>query len=133
MNSATPLRVCVVYAPQARQVQELSLTLPAGATVGQALAQTGWWPTRAGPLPAGAEPADGAAPPALQALPDDLSVGLWGRRCSLSTPLRDGDRVELCRPLQVDPKVARRERFQRQGARSAGLFSQRRPGAKSGY
>ena len=30
------------------------------------------------------------------------------------TPLRDGDRVELLRPLQLDPKEARRRRAQRQ-------------------
>jgi sulfur carrier protein len=58
---------------------------------------------------------------------------VWGRRVPLDTPLRDGDRVEVYRPLRVDPKVARRERFVRQGARSTGLFAQRRPGAKQGY
>jgi hypothetical protein len=34
--------------------------------------------------------------------------------------LRDRDRVEVYRPLLVDPKVARRERFRRQGARAPG-------------
>ncbi|MDH5708755.1 MAG: RnfH family protein, partial [Hylemonella sp.] len=47
--------------------------------------------------------------------------------------LRDLDRVELYRPLKVDPKVARRERFARQGARGAGLFASKRAGAKAGY
>jgi sulfur carrier protein len=47
--------------------------------------------------------------------------------------LQDGDRLEWLRPLQVDPKVARRERFKRQGAKTAGLFAQRRQGAKAGY
>jgi uncharacterized protein len=37
------------------------------------------------------------------------------------------------RPLLVDPKVARRERFRTQGARAAGLFAKKRPGAKPGY
>jgi hypothetical protein len=41
--------------------------------------------------------------------------------------------VELVRPLLVDPKVARRERFRRQGSRAAGLFAGRRPGSKPGY
>ncbi|MGH8819682.1 MAG: RnfH family protein, partial [Rhodoferax sp.] len=31
------------------------------------------------------------------------------------------------------PKVARRERFRKQGARTAGLFAKKRPGAKPGY
>jgi hypothetical protein len=40
------------------------------------------------------------------------------------------DRVEIYRPLQVDPKVARRERFASQGARTTGLFARRAPGAR---
>ena len=47
--------------------------------------------------------------------------------------VRPGDRVEIYRPLKVDPKVARRERFVRQGARATGLFARRRPGGKAGY
>ena len=47
--------------------------------------------------------------------------------------LREGDRLELLRPLRVDPKVARRERFVGQGARSTGLFAKRRPNSKAGY
>jgi sulfur carrier protein len=47
--------------------------------------------------------------------------------------LQDGDRLEIYRPLKVDPKVARRERFARQGAKTTGLFAKRRPGAKAGY
>ena len=49
-------------------------------------------------------------------------------------PIRwKGDRLELLRPLRVDPKVARRERFVGQGARSSGLFAKRRPNSKAGY
>ena len=64
---------------------------------------------------------------------DALYIGVWGHKQPLDYVVREGDRVELCRPLKVDPKVARRERFIRQGARTAGLFSKRRAGAKSGY
>jgi len=60
-------------------------------------------------------------------------VGVWGRRGSLDQTLRPDDRVEVYRPLTVDPKQARRARFREQGARSAGLFAKRRPGSKSGY
>lgn len=63
----------------------------------------------------------------------DMPVGIWGRRVRPTQPLRQGDRVEFYRPLLVDPKTARRERFAQQGARSAGLFARRRPGAKAGY
>jgi len=62
-----------------------------------------------------------------------LTPGVWGRAVEWDQPLKDGDRVELCRPLTVDPKVARRERFQRQGARGTGLFANRGKGGKAGY
>ena len=40
-------------------------------------------------------------------------IAIFGRLCGLSTRLRDGDRVELLRPLQIDPKQERRERARR--------------------
>lgn len=63
----------------------------------------------------------------------NLTVGIWGRQSPWQHALRDGDRVELYRPLRVDPKVARRERFGQQGARTSGLFAKKRPGAAAGY
>jgi len=54
-----------------------------------------------------------------------FEVSIWGRHAEGTSVLKDGDRVELTRPLRVDPKVARRERFQRQGVRTAGLFARR--------
>lgn len=62
-----------------------------------------------------------------------MTPGIWGRAAEWDQALKDGDRIELCRPLKVDPKVARRERFQRQGARGTGLFATRRKGGKAGY
>ena len=56
-----------------------------------------------------------------------------GVQCCLDAAIRHLDRVEVYRPLKVDPKVARRERFARQGARTTGLFARQRPGGKSGY
>jgi uncharacterized protein len=38
----------------------------------------------------------------------DPATGIFGRRVSPETPLRDGDRVEIYRPLLIDPKTARR-------------------------
>lgn len=35
---------------------------------------------------------------------------VYGVRVAGDAPLRDGDRVELLRPLQLDPKEARRRR-----------------------
>ena len=45
---------------------------------------------------------------------DGLRCGVWGRVQPLDALLRDGDRVELYRPLSVDPKEARRLRYKRQ-------------------
>jgi len=42
------------------------------------------------------------------------NVGIFGQHCSLQRLLDDGDRVEIYRPLQVDPKQARRLRAQQQ-------------------
>ena len=38
------------------------------------------------------------------------TFGVWGRLATLATELRQGDRVELYRPLSIDPKEARRKR-----------------------
>ena len=37
-------------------------------------------------------------------------VGIWGKVTKLTQPLRDGDRVEIYRPLIADPKEVRRRR-----------------------
>jgi putative ubiquitin-RnfH superfamily antitoxin RatB of RatAB toxin-antitoxin module len=39
-----------------------------------------------------------------------LSYAIFGQHAKPGTPLRDGDRVELLRPLLADPKEARRKR-----------------------
>ena len=39
-----------------------------------------------------------------------LSVGIWGVKVALDTPLTPGDRVEVYQPLVIDPKEARRRR-----------------------
>jgi putative ubiquitin-RnfH superfamily antitoxin RatB of RatAB toxin-antitoxin module len=63
----------------------------------------------------------------------DWQIAVWGKPVEHTYVLKDGDRLEVLRPLRVDPKVARRERFQKQGAKTAGLFAKRRAGAKPGY
>jgi putative ubiquitin-RnfH superfamily antitoxin RatB of RatAB toxin-antitoxin module len=42
--------------------------------------------------------------------PDADGLAIFGQRVDGSTPLRDGDRIEITRPLACDPKVARRSR-----------------------
>ncbi|TAK82679.1 MAG: RnfH family protein [Betaproteobacteria bacterium] len=41
---------------------------------------------------------------------DPNKVGVYGRVVAPETPLADGDRVEVYRPLVMDPKEARRRR-----------------------
>lgn len=108
LAAATPLCVEVVFSAAAGQVQEWSLRLSPGACLLDALR-------------------------AVQLQDSHCAAGIWGRRAERDQLLNDGDRVELYRPLLVDPKVARRERFARQGARGAGLFARQRPGGKAGY
>lgn len=115
MVSKPSLHVSAVYAPVPRETLELLLELPGTATVADCLRATGWIEK---------------FPQWANAPPD---VGVWGRKVSLNHRLREGDRVEVYRPLTVDPKVARRERFVRQGAKTAGLFTKVRAGGKAGY
>jgi putative ubiquitin-RnfH superfamily antitoxin RatB of RatAB toxin-antitoxin module len=96
------LHIEVLAAPAPRQVTSTPVVLPAGATVRDAL-------EAAGLLAPGA------------ALPPGWTCGVWSRRCAPERALRDGDRVELYRPLTVDPKEARRLRYKGQPARKRGL------------
>ncbi len=41
---------------------------------------------------------------------DDLPAGIWGKAVSRDSKVREGDRVELYRPLLADPREARRRR-----------------------
>jgi uncharacterized protein len=113
---ANRVRVTLAYSPRARVVEECELELAAGSTAAEALQASGW-------LLRYPELADTA----------QVTVSIHGRKSDSEAVLRQGDRLEFCRPLRVDPKVARRERFGRQGARTPGLFSRRRPGGKAGY
>ena len=69
-----------------------ALTVPAGTNIGQAVEQSGL----------------------LQEVPGiDLAVnmvGIYGKKKPLDTVLREHDRIEVYRPLQADPKEARRRR-----------------------
>ena len=39
----------------------------------------------------------------------DLQVGVWGKVVAPDRVLKDGDRVEVYRPLAMDPREARRQ------------------------
>lgn len=76
------------------------------------------WPhrflERALVLDAGATVADAVRAAALGHDGEVAGYAVFGVAAEASTPLRDGDRVELLRPLQADPKEARRRRAARQ-------------------
>ena len=40
-------------------------------------------------------------------------VGIWSRACKLTDSLKDGDRIEIYRPLIADPKEVRRRRAEK--------------------
>jgi putative ubiquitin-RnfH superfamily antitoxin RatB of RatAB toxin-antitoxin module len=101
MASAELLRIELAYSPKAGEVERWALTLPAGSTVRQAIEMSGVLVVH----------------PRLSI--DSLSVGMWGVTCKLDDLLRDRDRVELYRPLQVDPKEARRLRHRSHRAKQA--------------
>jgi putative ubiquitin-RnfH superfamily antitoxin RatB of RatAB toxin-antitoxin module len=84
--------VTVVYSPCEGEVDEVSLRLPAGATLAEAVRASGLQQRHAG--------VDLAQAP----------VGVWGVLRGPDHVLREADRVELYRPLTVDPKEARRRR-----------------------
>lgn len=109
------ITVEVIFSRSPRMTRSVQLQLPPGATVLDAVK------------------ASGLLADLTAAQQDALTVGVWGHKQSLGHVLRERDRVEICRPLRVDPKVARRERFEKQGARTTGLFANRRAGAKAGY
>ena len=113
------MRVRLVYAPAARLCHELDIVLASPGTVAQSIQASGWLQSMA---ELGAQLASG-----------ELVCGVWGEKVTQEHPLKDGDRVEIYRALKVDPKEARRLRFAKQGARTAGLFAKRRSGAKPGY
>jgi putative ubiquitin-RnfH superfamily antitoxin RatB of RatAB toxin-antitoxin module len=47
---------------------------------------------------------------AASRLPDTGQFGIFGKKKPAETVLRDGDRIELYRPLLADPKDTRRRR-----------------------
>jgi len=88
---AERIAVEVVCATPERQLL-CRVSLPVGSTALQAVQQSG----------------------ILQELPevafDPSRLGIFSRRVEADELLKDGDRVEIYRPLTIDPKDARRRR-----------------------
>ncbi len=101
VESAGAELVCVevVYASPQQQTM-IPLQVPAGTTLVQAIALSG----------------------IVQRHPEiDLAkqaVGVFGEVATLDRVLRDGERIEIYRPLLADPKLARRRRAASKNKRS---------------
>lgn len=87
------IEVEVIYALPEKQCL-VSLSLPCGSTVQQAIVASGL----------------------LATMPDghltSVEAGIFGKPVGLTHVLEPGDRVEIYRPLQVDPRRARQLRAQ---------------------
>jgi putative ubiquitin-RnfH superfamily antitoxin RatB of RatAB toxin-antitoxin module len=88
---AETIRVEVVYAKAERQ-DVVSINLPAGCTVGQAIDASGLL----------------AKHPEIDL--ERNKLGVHARLVKADTTLRDRDRVEIYRPLTADPKEVRKQR-----------------------
>jgi uncharacterized protein len=97
---APPAKRCTVaYATRARQYL-WSVELPLGATIAEALA---------------AARARAAGESGADSIPwESAPVGIFGELRRRSDACADGDRIELYRSLQKDPRARRRERVQRE-------------------
>jgi uncharacterized protein len=88
---AATVSAVVVYA-KPRLVHRFEVRLSAGSSVRQAIQLCG----------------------ILSRVPElagqELDVGVFGQSCRLDDTVRDGDRIEIYRPLTMDPKEARRQR-----------------------
>ena len=103
MNTSLSIEVC--YARADAQTR-IALMLPRGATVRDALA------------------ASEIARKHPEIDPATAKLGIFGKLTTLDAPLADHDRVEIYRPLIVDPKVARQRRVEK--TRRAGSIEGRK-------
>jgi hypothetical protein len=91
MASAEQLQVEVAWAEAQRQ-EIVRLTVPAGTTIAQAIHRSG----------------------ILEQFPgislSSAAVGIFGEPARQEDVVQSGDRIEIYRPLQADPKQARRRR-----------------------
>jgi len=95
MAPAPQLRCEVAYALAQRQ-HVVTVRLPEGATVADAIAASGLR----------------ASCPGLAR--EAVAYGIFGRVVEETQVLRDGDRVEIYRALTADPRTARRTRAARE-------------------
>ena len=91
MSVVKTINVEVAYAEPERQLI-IPVNVDLGTTIGGAIVQSG----------------------IMMEFPEldieNSKVGIFGKASTMVTPLKDGDRVEIYRPLIADPKEVRRQR-----------------------
>ncbi len=87
-----PIKVEVVFAGSASWIESRRIEVSSGCTVIQAIEASGI----AQNLPAGTI--------------DPARLGIFARKAAPDQPVHDGDRIEIYRPLALDPMEARRRR-----------------------
>jgi hypothetical protein len=97
MVDEAPLRCAVAYARPDRQ-WVIAVELPRGATALDALH------------------ASALTTLCPEVIPERAVLGVFGKVVSADHPLSDGDRVEVYRPLDADPREARRARAKAAGS-----------------
>lgn len=95
------VRVEVVYCPSPGEIDLTPLSLDDGATVRDALRASGVL---------GRHGLDEAS----------VDAGIWFKACTLDDALRERDQVQVYRPLVVDPKEARRQRYRKREGKAVG-------------
>ena len=90
MTAPGAIRIEVVFGLADNQ-RLIPLKIDAGATVEEAILKSG------------------IADKFPQQRIDSYKVGIWGRAVEKDQSLREGDRIEIYRPLQIDPRDARRQ------------------------
>ena len=120
-EQAIQVVLCWSLAP--RHVHEMRLQVPEGSTVAFVLKQG----------VAQCLQSQGSSDDASLSSLQFHQPGIWGKKVPWTHVVQADDRIELYRPLKVDPKVARRQRFKRQGKGRTGLFANRKSGSAAGY
>lgn len=82
--------VDIVYIAADQSLIQLRCDVLPGDTVGRALSQSGIWATH----------------PETR----EMAVGIFSKRATHETLLKQGDRIELYRPLSINPMEKRRQR-----------------------
>ena len=84
------VKIELVYVAKDRTTVQIKMNIKQGSTVAEAIMESGIYKSH---------------PEAR-----DLPVGIYAKQVSLETVLKDGDRIEIYRPLALDPKEKRRQR-----------------------